>query len=79
MADLIKHLKNYRPYNVGKWGDVGEVEGEVSLNSKSLETETRITIMEKNEEKKKKALDEDKLDEVNGGRPFLVILTDKPS
>ena len=37
MADLIKHLKNYRSYNVGKWGDVGEVEGEVSLNSKSLE------------------------------------------
>lgn len=35
--------------------------------------------MEKNEEKKKKALDEDKLDEVNGGRPFLVNLTDKPS
>ena len=29
--------------------------------------------MEKNEEKKKKALDEDKLDEVNGGTPFLVI------
>ena len=29
--------------------------------------------MEKNEEKKKKALDEDKLDEVNGGTPLLVI------
>ena len=29
--------------------------------------------MEKSEEKKKKALDEDKLDEVNGGKPFLVI------
>lgn len=29
--------------------------------------------MEKNEEKKKKALDEDKLDEVNGGTPFLLI------
>ena len=29
--------------------------------------------MEKNEEKKKMALDEDKLDEVNGGKPFLVI------
>lgn len=28
--------------------------------------------MEKSEEKKKKALDEDKLDEVNGGTPFLV-------
>lgn len=26
--------------------------------------------MEKNEEKKKKALDEDKLDEVNGGKPL---------
>lgn len=26
--------------------------------------------MEKKEEKKKKALDEDKLDEVNGGKPF---------
>ncbi len=26
--------------------------------------------MEKNEEKKKKALDEDKLDEVNGGKPI---------
>lgn len=25
--------------------------------------------MEKNEEKKKKALDEDKLDKVNGGKP----------
>lgn len=29
--------------------------------------------MEKSEEKKKKALDEDKLDEVNGGTPLLVI------
>lgn len=29
--------------------------------------------MEKSDEKKKKALDEDKLDEVNGGTPFLVI------
>lgn len=28
--------------------------------------------MEKSEEKKKKALDEDKLDEVNGGTPFWV-------
>lgn len=27
--------------------------------------------MEKNEEKKKKALDEDKLDKVNGGKPML--------
>ena len=35
--------------------------------------------MEKNEEKKKKALDEDKLDEVNGGTPLLVFFTDKPS
>lgn len=35
--------------------------------------------MEKNEEKKKKALDEDKLDEVNGGRKFLCILTGRPS
>lgn len=29
--------------------------------------------MEKNEEKKKKALDEDKLDKVNGGTPFMII------
>lgn len=29
--------------------------------------------MEKSDEKKKKALDEDKLDEVNGGTPLLVI------
>lgn len=29
--------------------------------------------MEKNEEKKKKALDEEMLDKVNGGTPFLVI------
>ena len=35
--------------------------------------------MEKNEEKKKKALDEDKLDEVNGGKSILVFLTGKPS
>lgn len=35
--------------------------------------------MEKNEEKKKKALDEDKLDKVNGGKPIVVLLTDKPS
>ena len=35
--------------------------------------------MEKKEEKKKKALEEEMLDEVNGGRPFLVNLTDKPS
>lgn len=35
--------------------------------------------MEKSEEKKKKALDEDKLDEVNGGTPFLCILTGRPS
>ena len=29
--------------------------------------------MEKNEEKKKKALDEEMLDKVNGGKPILVI------
>ena len=70
------NLYNKRPHQqCREVVDVGEVEGEVSLNSKSLETETRITIMEKNEEKKKKALDEDKLDEVNGGTPLLVIFT----
>ena len=30
--------------------------------------------MEKNEEKKKKALDEDMLDKVNGGKPLVVFL-----
>ena len=30
--------------------------------------------MEKNEEKKKKALDEDMLNKVNGGKPLVVFL-----
>ncbi len=29
--------------------------------------------MEKNEEKKKKALDEDKLDKVSGGKPYKLF------
>lgn len=35
--------------------------------------------MEKSEEKKKKALEEEMLDKVNGGKTILVFLTGKPS
>ena len=42
-------------------------------NQQSIINKT-LNIMEKNEEKKKKALDEDMLNKVNGGKPLVVFL-----